>query len=378
MDQKNNFYCSQKFWWLTVDPERRLLASCCKADSEEINIQWLKNNPGKLFNTPNLQSEREMLLAGKCAPSCVTPCYKPESQGIPSQRILSKSNEVTHTSINATPRVVEINLGSDCNMTCVYCTKRYSSAWLRDAAANTYLDAPRFNITNEDKLLLKLSQNTIKDSSQYQTIVNEVKSLTGVQTLKFSGGEPFLYNTLVDLVTDMNASDVIINTGLGVNPTRFERLLSKLDNTTVQLAISAENVGKLYEFNRNGNTFNNFLENLNTVIKYKFKYRFSSTLSNTTIHGFKEFQNEFATPDDFINIVIDPTYQATHIIDEASKNSLLQLDYKYHDSEIKQSLGSISSQADIDNFKEYIVKFSTYRNLSLDIFPVSFTKWIQQ
>jgi hypothetical protein len=66
---KNNSYCSQKWWWLTVDPERRLLASCCKADQQPIDTSWLQANTGQLFNNPAIQQERADMLAGVPVPA---------------------------------------------------------------------------------------------------------------------------------------------------------------------------------------------------------------------------------------------------------------------------------------------------------------------
>jgi uncharacterized Zn-finger protein len=219
---QNNFYCSQKWWWLTVDPERKLLASCCKAANQQIDTTWLKQNPGKLFNIPVIVQDRQDMLNNIPVQSCAKTCWIPESKGIPTRRTMHSSTSEVYTTTFATPRVVEINLGSDCNMSCAYCSKRFSTSWLRDINENgpyitDYTTDDRYKITLEDRVILKTGQVAIKNSPSYQLILDEIKQFGHLGTLKFMGGEPFLYNGLEDIVKIVKADAIEIITGLGVN-----------------------------------------------------------------------------------------------------------------------------------------------------------------
>lgn len=379
---QNNYYCSQKFWWLTVDPERRLLASCCKADQQPIDTAWLKDNPGQLFNNPVIQQERQDMLNNRPVASCSRACWVPESQGIPSRRTIhAAASARQYTDINASPEVIEIILGSSCNMDCSYCTKRYSTTWLRDIATNgTYLSDyagdDRFNITIDDRAILKAGQKAVNASPRYQHILQEITKLHKPRVLKIMGGEPFLYNELPDIVKLMEPAQLEITTGLGVNPNRFERIVSQLPPETTMLALSAENAGALYEFNRHGNSFNNFLTNIETINRYHIRYRFANTLGNLTIHGFKQFQDEFGTPDDHFNVLIDPVYLQMNVLDERSRDQVLATDYKYHKDEIHQAVVAEYSPKQLHDFKRFAVEFARRRNLTLDVFPEHFKQWI--
>jgi len=381
---QNNFYCSQKWWWLTVDPERRLLASCCKADQQPIDTTWLKTNNGKLFNNPTILQERQDMLDNKPVSSCSRGCWIPESKGIPSRRTIHQAaSDRQFTQLESTPEVVEVILGSDCNMTCSYCTKRYSTAWLRDISDNgTYLPDyagdDRFNITIDDRAIIKIGQAAIKNSPRYKLILDEVASLRKLQVLKFMGGEPFLYNGLEDIVRLTEAERIEITTGLGVNPKRFDRIVQQLPADITTLVISAENTGELYEFNRYGNSYSNLLTNLDTIRKYGIKYKFANTICNLTVHGFKEFQDEFGTEEDYFNILIDPLYLAPSLLDPASRVKILETTFKYHTDKIHQAVSATHTEEHIAQCKSFILEFAKRRNLSLDIYPESFKLWIQK
>lgn len=314
--------------------------------------------------------------------SCTRACWIPESKGIPSRRTIhAAASAKKYTDINASPEVLEIILGSSCNMDCSYCSKRYSTTWLRDIETNgpyitDYTGDDRFNITIDDKAILKFGQKAMNGSPRYQHILKEIEKLNKPRVLKIMGGEPFLYNELVDIVSSLNPAQLEITTGLGVNPTRFERMVAQLPPGATTLALSAENAGELYEFNRHGNSFSNFLTNMETINKYKIKYRFATTLGNLTIHGFKKFQDEFGTPNDHFNVLIDPLYLQMNVLDPQSKDDVLATTYKYHSDEIHQAVSAETDPAHVHQFKQFVTEFAKRRNLSFNAFPEHFTKWI--
>jgi hypothetical protein len=363
-----NYYCSQKFWWMTVEPERRSIASCCAATPDKIDLNWLRDNPGQLFNTPLLQFERQQMLDNSPVTSCEDTCWRPERAGLPSRRTTMSSDKITHTDVIARPTTLHINLGSDCNLTCSYCTKQYSTAWLRDINNHgPYLDDPRFTINNNDRIVLKLGQAAIKSSSGYQLLIDEIRGIRTAEQIEITGGEPFLYNGLANLVNGLNGP-VDIFSGLGVDSKRLERILDTLPDT-VTFTISAENVGNLYEFNRYGNTWSNFLRNLDLIQK-KFKYKFCTVVSNLTIHGLQQFRQEFGTDHDLINLCTDPDYLSASVLDPTSKELYSQL------TDLTNTLTVTPTQEQRVKLKTYLNEFAQRRNTSLSVFPDHFIDWI--
>jgi organic radical activating enzyme len=359
---------------MNVQLERRSVSSCCAASPERIDLSWLRYNPGQLFNIPNLQRDRQQMLDNQPVVSCEDTCWKAERMGSPSRRTKMMSDARTHSDIVSTPIELNITLGSDCNLTCSYCTKQYSTAWLRDINANgPYLDEPRFQINNIDRIVLKLGQNAIKSSDSYQLIIDEIcniHNIDSVNQIVITGGEPFLYNGLEKLVT-VFSKPVNIFTGLGVDSNRLKRILNALPDT-VTFSISAENVGKLYEFNRYGNTWDNFLKNVELIQK-KFSYRFCSVISNLTIHGLEQFRTQVGTDQDTINLCTDPNYLSASVLDPESKilyqstmPDLLDITLAESTMEQKQKL------------RKYLYRFAEIRNLDLQIFPKHFIDWINE
>ena len=107
-----NFYCSEKFTWLSVDFEKRQSYSCCAATPHAIDLNWIKQNPGQLFNTPHLIEERQTMLAGQPVASCQSPCWQPESQNMTSRRMLWPTQEKLFKSKGIT--AMTLNTGKQC------------------------------------------------------------------------------------------------------------------------------------------------------------------------------------------------------------------------------------------------------------------------
>lgn len=369
-------YCSQKFWWLTIEPERRQLQSCCAAYPHKIDTTWLKDNPGNLFNIPILTQERKDMLEGKQVASCEATCWAPERQGKSSRRLVMESDKVTHTDITTEPEVLHINLGSDCNLTCVYCTKQYSTAWLRDIASNgPYLFENRYNINANDLVLLKLGQKKIDQTESYNLLIDEIVKYKNYKFVSITGGEPFLNNSLTKLLKNFT-NPVRLYTGLGVNTDRLERILADIGDN-VEFVVSAEGLNDIYEFVRWNNSYERFIRNLELLQKAG-KVSFSSVLSNLTIFNFKEFEDKYG--DYYIDMVFcnEPDYLALNVLDDASKDRLQSVQFKNKDHFIKQSLQTPCTKDQHSNLQIFLKKFVERRRLDLSVYPSSFVDWLNE
>lgn len=381
-DIDNDFYCSQKFWWLTVNLEKLQISSCCAASPHKVDMSWVDANPGQLFNSQILQHERILSLNNQPAASCNSSCWQPEFQGLPSRRIAMKSYQKTHNAIQSDPEYLNIVVGSDCNMTCVYCCKFYSTAWSIDVMQKNYCvntKDDRFVINTIDKTLYKLSQKKLFNSTSHQKLFDEVKKQYKSPALKhitISGGEPFLYFNLQNLLQDIPKSIKIeVWSGLGVNESRFKKEVSKLPKN-ISIVISAENTGHNYEFVRYGNSWQRFQNNLQTLQSANINYRFAATVTNLTLFGLLDFI-KFAdkTPIAF-QPCTDPDFLSVAVLDPVSK-SLIKQNLQHFPDFIVKMLNIDPTEKQVNNLKLYIKEFSNRRNLNLEIFPKSFTKWIE-
>lgn len=378
----DKFYCSEKFTFLGVDLEKKLTQSCCQAELSKIDLTWLKNNPGKLFNTPLLLKERQLMLDNQPAPSCENACWRPERNNIVSRRIANQSYQKTHLSLESTPEMLTITFGSTCNLTCSYCCKTYSSAWGQDIINNgAYLDHDRFKMHEQDRVLLKLSQREISESSNFNFLLDEVSKFENTKLIRISGGEPFLYNSLLSLLTKLSSCEnITIHTGLGVNHDRFCRQLDKIQHIeNLELTVSAENIGKFYEFNRYGNSFENFKNNLNEIRSRNIKLAFNSVVSNLTIFGLPDFVEEFSNDTIHYSPCYDPDFLAVNVLDSNSVDELAkridqsQISIK---EELIKSLYSPATREQQENLSVFLSEFARRRNLDLAIFPKSMLQWL--
>jgi organic radical activating enzyme len=380
---KQDFYCSQKFWYLSVNLERRITHSCCSATPSKINFTWLEQNPGQLFNTPLLQQDRQDMLDNRPVTSCEENCWRPEQAGLVSRRTLMQSHKKTHYNINElNPEELNLVIGSNCNLTCSYCCKQYSTAWIVDIAKNgSYLDQERFNLNDQDRLILKISQNEHANSHHYKSIISEISKFDQLKRITISGGEPFLFNGSPDLVNSINfAENITVNSGLGVDHKRFRSQIEKIcrkDNLIV--SISAENLDKFYEFNRYGNTYGRFLTNMNELESQGFHTILASVLSNLTVFGLVQFYNKFQHKKINYSFCNDPDFLAPNVMDDTSK-AILCSQIAASDVDISrdliQAIQQDYSEIQRNSLSIYLEKFSRTRSLDLSIYPTSFLHWL--
>lgn len=385
----NHSYCSQKFWWLTVDLEKQQTLSCCSASPQRVDVDDLKLHSVGLFNTPSLINEREIMLSGNQVDSCYKTCWLPESNNLPSRRLIMGSNQLTHTSLISQPEVLHLILSSDCNMTCVYCCKQYSSAWKKDIINNgTYpvvVTDDRYTINNRDKILSRLSQQQIVNSDTVNVLLDEVKSILisspKLESVIITGGETFLHHNLAQIVNNIPKNvSVSVWTGLGVNPTRFAKILNQLvQHPGLEIIISAENINTVYEFNRWGNSWKQFETNLKTLQDAKCNYSFNATISNLTLFGLADFYDYVGNTTVTFQPVTDPDFLAINVLDTNSKLEIAKLFNRLPIDLVKAIEHSFEiNPTDLQrkNLSRYIQEFSQRRSLSLNVFPESFNKWI--
>lgn len=383
------FYCNQKFWWLSVDLQKSTMQSCCSASPHKIDFEHIRNNPGQLFNSLELVTERTAMLKGIAVKSCHATCWQPESEEKISRRVMFKGYEVTHISLRSEPEVLNIMLGNDCNMACVYCCKNYSSTWAHDIinGGNYQITTQddRFTLTDRDRVRLRVSQKDIRLSQQRQELIDEIGRLSNTPKLKnvmISGGEPFLHIDLAELVQPLpDGIDLEIWTGLGVDPSRFRRELAKITAIRkIKLVVSAENTGALYEINRNGNTWSQFLENIQTIRDQNVEFSYNAVLSNTTAPGILAFI-VFATGTQINwNVCNDPDFLAPHVLDPETKQSILDSLDAMSDGGaafyIRKALEIEPDDETINRFRTFFNEFCRRRNLSLEAYPETFKNWI--
>jgi organic radical activating enzyme len=384
-----DYYCNMKFKYIKVDLESQMTYTCHAAKPHKVDFDWLDKNPGQIFNTDINVLERQKMLHNERNSSCEQNCWPAEDVGAKSPRLYQQGFIKTHTQTITTPEIIDLTINTDCNLTCSYCCKEYSTAWSRDLINNGDYDISqsdfRFKISDKDKILIKIGQKKVKSTKHYQVLFQQIKDCAnGLKKLIITGGEPLLDNTLIRSIIDLDLPDttvIEIYTGLGLSHSRFIKLLDDMKNlTNLQLIISAEGIGKHLEFNRYGNTWADVDKKIKYIKDSGIRFHFQSQLSNLTIFGFAEFAKYFSNHDIVPTFVYQPIMMAPYVMDTDSKQQIIDSIKDLPDSvkhSIKKTILPEPTELQRTNIAEFLTQFVSRRpDLDLEIFPKTFVNWL--
>ena len=389
--EQRSYYCSSKFKFLKIDLVSKNTYNCAAAVPHAIDFDWVEQHPGELFNIDINVNERQMMLKNQRNSSCEMNCWPAEDQGALSMRQVLGGVEVTHTDVRTSPEIIDLVSNIDCNLTCSYCCKEYSSAWKRDIVNNgdyviTGMPDNRYIADAKDRLLLKISQPELVGTKNYQTLIAEVKSVASTANrLVITGGEPLLNNYLIDNLQQINMhpdSSIEIYTGLGLSMSRFIKTLEKLKQLpNLVLIVSSETTDKLFEFNRYGAKWSEFTAKIELIKQQHINIKFNATISNLTMFGFGKFYQTFKDNQIVLTFAHNPMMMCPHVLDADSKKYLIQ-EFESLPQEVAQSLlksmEKVPSEIERTAIRDFLIEFTARRkDLTLDVFPTTFLKWLK-
>ena len=397
MDSTPNrdYYCNFKFKFLKIDLTSSTIYNCHAAKPHKIDYEWLEDESNDLFNTQTSTNERTMMLRNERNDSCEQNCWHIEDNGGSSPRLWQGGAKKSHSEIITNPEIIDLTISKNCNLTCSYCCKEFSTSWIRDIVNNgeyVYTNpdddlSGRNKITLRDNISLKVKQNDLKKSIKYKILVKQIVEYSdNLEELIITGGEPFVDNDLFDVLEQINmkkGSRVVLYTGLGISLSRFKRYINTIKNIkgpTFYLRISGDGIGKHLEFNRYGIKWNEYNEKIEFLKKQNINFEFQSTLSNLSVFGFNDFYNMFHECGIRLTFSYIPRMMPIYVMDDESKNMVVN-QIKHMDEDFKSKIISsiLPSPSELQRIqiKEFLEQFIERRvDLSLDIFPRSFIKWI--
>jgi organic radical activating enzyme len=396
---ERNYYCNLKFRFLKIDLDSFSTYNCHASEPHPVDFEWLSNNPLNLFNTDINVAEREMMLKNERNNSCEQNCWHIEDRNGTSPRMYQYGEKITHTDVRTAPEIIDLTVGSHCNLTCSYCSKVYSTAWRKDIANNgnyTFTESDeisrekdRYTLDLADQISLKVKQADIKQSQRYTSLLNEIIEVSpSLKHLIITGGEPFNDNTLFDTIAQvqMSPSSLIeIYTGLGINYNRFVKCveqIKRIKGPDVRLRISVESTKEILEFTRYGIKWLEFLKKIEYLKTQNVNFLFHCTLNNLSIFGFKDFYEKFKENEMKVTFAYTPRCMSLYVLDDISKEQIKKdiqsLDMPIETKEqILSSLAPEPSKMQRIHIKEFLTEFVKRRDdISLDIFPKSFLKWM--
>jgi len=383
-----DYYCSRKFYSFKLDLEKKNIYNCCKSDPQNIDMNFFNDDTNSLFNTQKQILERRSMLKNDRIKSCEKGCWIAEDEAKWSLRLQTGSDKKTHLAPVSTPGELDLQLSGDCNLTCSYCCKEFSSAWRKDIIKHGDYNCEtedRYKLKKIDIVLEKLSQSQRENSVLHYFIKTKlIKDTKNLNRLIITGGEPFLHNNLISYIEIFkHVPDIQITTGLGLSQTRLQQVLSKISKyKNIRLMISGESLNENYEFNRYGNTYDHFETMLSVIKRHSIRHAFLTTYSNLTVLDYVKFYEKYEKIEKYLNLVYDPNFMSINVLDDESKDiikeSILRSSVK--NTEISKSilwaLKKTCSNEQRKNLELFVKEFSKRRSVQPSFMPNSLKKWL--
>jgi MoaA/NifB/PqqE/SkfB family radical SAM enzyme len=253
-----NKFCPLPFLSVEATPMGRTRA-CCISTENIPNIDLRHNTLSEAFDSAYMQNLRRRFVAGEQPENCVR-CWDEEDVGRTSKRMHTldkyKSVSIVPSITDPSIQTLDLKLGNICNLKCRICGSFSSSKWAaEEIAMYDKNQTARDNLANgrwvrESPRFWKDLDNTLKD----------------IRIIEFTGGEPFLINEHFDfldrIVSQGYAGSIEIhyNTNTTLIPEEGLRLWPHFKR--VEIALSIDDTGDRFEYQRYGAVWQDTLANL--------------------------------------------------------------------------------------------------------------------
>jgi pyruvate-formate lyase-activating enzyme len=282
IDIKSASFCAAKWYNATIWLGSGQTTSCHHPLPHAIDIEAIKTNPKAIHNTQQKKSERAMMQRGERPGGCEY-CWKIEDMGKDaiSDRVYKTViyndgdlDEAFNTSAeqDVNLQTLEIAFDRTCQFACSYCNPAFSSTWVKDIRRNggytNLVSDGRNHFTHEH------------DSSQLYTI-NDVNPYVEaffkwwesdlhktLKELRITGGEPLMSGYTWRLINwfqqnrGKSATRLAINSNLGFEQDKLERLLDATDGIELDLYTSNESIDQHAIYIRDGLDWDQWISNL--------------------------------------------------------------------------------------------------------------------
>jgi MoaA/NifB/PqqE/SkfB family radical SAM enzyme len=256
----NNF-CVLPFTSIEADPMGKCKV-CCLSKTTIPNIDLKTNTLTEAFNSDYMRNLRQQFLQDEKPSECER-CWTEEASGRTSKRMHSTmrlqkilQNKSFTKDTDGELIFLDLKLGNICNLKCRICGSFSSSKWAQEE-----IDIFKNNNTARENLengrWPREANNFWKDLADL---------LSNTKYFEFTGGEPFLIDehfTLLEIAVKMGyAKDIELH--YNTNTTTFpKRGLELWPNfKLVEIALSIDDMGKRFEYQRFGTKWETTLENL--------------------------------------------------------------------------------------------------------------------
>jgi len=300
IDIKSASFCAAKWYNATIWLGSGQTTSCHHPLPHQIDVNAALINPSAIHNTPQKKEQRRQMQIGERPGGCEY-CWKIEDMykdsglfngvDVPvpiSDRVYKTviySDEDLDLAYN-TPAEHDVNLQTleiafdrTCQFACSYCNPAFSTSWVRDIKQN----GPYVNLVSDGRNHF----THVHDSSQLYkpTEVNpyveaffkwwESDLHKTLKELRITGGEPLMSGhtwKLIDWFREnrgKSSTRLAINSNLGFEQDKLERLLDATEGIELDLYTSNESIGRHAIYIRDGLDWNQWASNVSYLLDSK-------------------------------------------------------------------------------------------------------------
>lgn len=296
IDIKSESFCAAKWYNATIWLGSGQTTSCHHPLPHAIDKEMIKINPSAIHNTPQKKEERRMMQAGERPAGCdycwkIEDMYKdPKYAGVDVPEPIS--DRVYKTVIyddkdlddayklgwyqDVNLQTLEIAFDRTCQFACSYCNPAFSSTWVKDIRNN----GPYNNLVSDGR-----NHFTHEHTSSQLYKLNEVNPYVEaffkwwetdlhrtLKELRITGGEPLMSGytwKLIDWFKEnrgKSATRLAINSNLGFEQDKLERLLDATEGIELDLYTSNESIGRHAIYIRDGLDWNQWCSNVSYLL----------------------------------------------------------------------------------------------------------------
>ena len=286
IDIKSASFCAAKWYNATIWLGSGQTTSCHHPLPHAIDVEAIKTNPSAIHNTPQKKEERAMMQQGERPAGCEY-CWKIEDMGedAVSDRVYKTViyddgdlDEAFNTSAeqDVNLQTLEIAFDRTCQFACSYCNPAFSSTWVKDIRRNggytNLVSDGRNHFTHEHP---SSQLYTINDVNPYVEAFFkwwESDLHKTLKELRITGGEPLMSGytwRLIDWFKEHRGASktrLAINSNLGFEQDKLERLLDATEGIELDLYTSNESIGQHAIYIRDGLDWDQWCGNVDYLL----------------------------------------------------------------------------------------------------------------
>ena len=286
IDIKSASFCAAKWYNATIWLGSGQTTSCHHPLPHAIDIEAIKTNPKAIHNTREKKHQRAQMQAGE-RPSGCEYCWKIEDIGKDAisdrvyKTVIYDDGDLDEA-FNTPPeqdinlQTLEIAFDRTCQFACSYCNPAFSSTWVKDIRRNggytNLVSDGRNHFTHEHP---GSQLYTIDDVNPYVEAFFkwwESDLHKTLKELRITGGEPLMSGYTWRLIDwfqtnrGKSTTRLAINSNLGFEQDKLERLLDATEGIELDLYTSNESIDQHAVYIRDGLDWDQWTNNVTYLL----------------------------------------------------------------------------------------------------------------